>query len=536
MAPRPEGFLPIAGSVFDEALSPETAAGVDNTPTPKQAFMFDDSPLIQAEEEEHRHASPEQPVEAIQDVFACEEEQGRSQQQEPDQATADEIGRPNDASPAPPTGAAEEEQLADQQSLHDCPSRGEVVEAASARDRLCQDEGRYWRSRAKSCQPFYSHEPDFSCSGYDHGPNAEPAADTDHPDEHDPADPDERKHMSRSGRMTEDQFTWEPMSHSKHDSSEHHALADGPREEDWACVLPRFDSAPPVTPDSPDDSSAPPNSPSWVLSGDAWGSPSRTDTDSRPQAAWDSPPGAAPNSPDLASPRACSGRSRRHMAPRAMSSSPASRTSSPYKAPWHTPPRSQATTPMHESTPPSEGDPYAGDVVGGLDGDCAYASYAYAPPPPTPTSPSPPPSSPRHQSDTLPYEDCCDETCWRPRAQASRGLALEPSPASPESPPHCEGPAGAAPGSPALVAPGDTRHHGEEEEEEGHDQEAAVAPIPYSQIEAWPEGAFTTAADKPQHDSSSPAKEGARATKQGLIASLRLLLSTISEHAFALLS
>ena len=513
-APRPGVFLPIASSVFDEAPSPETAAALDDTPMPIDAVMFDD-----AEEEEHRHASPEQPDEAMEDDLACDEEQGQSQLQE--QATADETGQPTDASPASPIGAAEAEQQIDVQlSLRDCPSPKMLAlphpRHSSARNRLYQDEGRVWRSSANRWQPNHSPEPDCSSTGCDNGPDAEPSADTDHPGEH--------EQVYQSGSPTKDQCTWEAVDHPQHDSPEHHAQAGRPQEEDWACVLPRLDSAPPVTPDSPNQSSAPPSSPSWAVSDDPWGSPSRAAPNSRHQSAWDSPPGAAPDSPALACARARSGRSRRYTARRAMSSSPA-RARSPYEAPWRTPPQSQATTPMHESTPPSEGDPYAGGVAQGLDGNYAYDSYAYPPPPHTPTSPSPPPSSPPYQSGVLPYETYYSGISRPSRALASRTPALEssePFPASPESPPHHEEAGRAAPNSPALVAPDDTQHQGEEEQ---HDQEAAD-----SYPEAWHERAGATAADKPQyHDSSSVAEEGAIATKQGVVASQCVLLSFFAE-------
>ena len=529
-AAGPGGFPPIAGSVFDEAPSPKSAAAFD--PIPMDAVMFDDSQLIHAEEEEHRHASTEQPVEAMEEL-ACGDVQGNSQMREPNQARADEVGEPTHPSPAPPMPAAEDEEQRDVQlSLRDFPSHETPGEAASTRDRLHHDEGRYRRSSDIPRQLIHSHQPIYLSSGYHNVPDAEPSADTDHPgehdpDEHDPADPGEHEHMYQSDRMTQDRTTWEAMNHPKHDSSEHHAPAEGPQQEDWACVLPRVDSAPPVTTDSPDHSSALPNSPSWGLSGDEWGSPTRADTDSHRQSAWDSPPGAAPNSPALACARSRSGRS--HVAPRAMSSSPAPGARSPYEAPWHTPPRSQATTPMYGSTPPSEGHPFGGDAVGGLDGDYAYA---YAPPPATPTSPSPPASSPCDKSDALRYEYVHVERSWRRSTPASRVPALKSSkhsPASPQSPPHHEGPGRAAPDSPALVAPDDTRHQGEEE----HDQKATVAPTPCPQMEAWHKGAVATAADK--HDSSSFAEKGASATEQGLVASPCSLLCGFAEYTLALL-
>ena len=551
MAPRPEAFLPIASSVFDEAPGPETAALFDAAPMPMKAVMFDDGQTIHAEEEEHRHASPEQPVEAMEDDSACEEH-GQSQLQELDQAKADHSGQPTDSSPAAIGAAAEEEQVGMLVSLRDCPSpqpaakHGEyqqvshkqlsaaaepelesvaepVAEAASSRNRLHLDEGRYWRSRANSWQPTHSHKPNYLSRGYDHGPDVEPSADTDHPGEHD--------HLYRCGRLTQDQCTWESVDDARHDSSERHAQADRPQEEVW--VLPQVDSAPPITPDSPHHSSAPPNSPSWGLSDDPWGSPSTAAPNSHPQSAWDSPPRAAPNSPALACAGARSGRSRRHTAPRAMSNSPAPRARSPYKASWRTPPRSQATTPMHESTPPSEGDPYGGDVAGALYGDYAHGSYAYPPPPPTPTSPSPPPSSPPHLLGTLCYEDFHGGRSWRHRALASRVPALgspEPFPASPESPPHLAEPGRAAPDSPALIAPDDTQYKGEDEK---HDPEAAVV---YSHMEAYLVRAAATAANKPQqHDSSAVAKEGANATKQGVVASQCTLLS-MRLHCFPIAS
>ena len=527
-AQRSGGFLPIAGSVFDEAPSPETEGLFDNAPM--DAVMFDD-----AEEEEHRHASPEQPVDAMEDDLACEEEQGQSLQ-ELDQATADVTGQPTDPSPASPIGAAEAEEQTDVQlSLRECPSPQTLVlphpRHSSPKNRLYQDEGREWRSSGKPWQPIHSHEPDYSSSGNDNDPDAEPSADTDHPGEHDPAHPAEHEQVYQSGSLTKDQCTWEPVDgkiltyHQQHDSPEHHAPAGRPQEADWACVLPRLDSAPPVSPDSPDYSSAPPKSPSWGLSDDPWGSPSRAAPNSRPKSAWDSPPGAAPDSPALACARARSGRSRRYTAPRAVSSSPAPRARSPYEAPWHTPPRSQATTPMRESTPPSAADPYGGGVAQGLDGDYAYGSYAYTPAPPTPTSPSPPPGSPPYQSGVLPYETFYSGISRRSRAPASRVLTLEsssPVPASPESPPHHEEPGRAAPDSPALVAPDDTQFQGEEEK---HDQEAAVEPTPlaYSHdIEAWQERAAAMAADKPYHH--EVAEEGATAIKQGVVASQCILL------------
>ena len=550
-APRPERFLPIAGSVFDDSPTPLTAAVFDDTmpihdTLPIDDIMYENSPMHYAEEDEvHRQATPEQPEEA----------------------TADHVSQPADDSlPAAVDGGEEEEQVDVHGSLDDStaaksaaeeteysqvpheqpthttelePMAESAAEAASGSNRLYQDEGRYWRLRARLYQP-HCHESDSLSNGCDHAPSAKPSADSAHPGE--------RLHSHQPGTGTKDQCTWEPMDHAKHgsseshahhDSSEQHAQLDGPQETDWACVLPRVDSAPPVTPDSPNHSSEPPESPSWGVCGDAaWDSPPRAAPDSPRQsawsdAAWDSSPWAAPNSPALAYPRAHNSRPRRtRTPPRAMSSSPVPRATSVYEAAWHSPPRlPQASTPMplgfgvDPLPPPSEGHPYEGDVVGGLDGDYAFGSCVYPPPPPTPTSPSPPPSSPPHHSGPLPYR----WRSWRRRTLASRAPATESPqrfPASHESPPHHEEPGRAAPDSPALVD--DTQPQGEEEQQ-GQKAAALPLPLPYSHMGAFHEGAATIPADKPpQHDSSPAAEEeGASLATQGWLVSGCLVQSAI---------
>lgn len=548
-APRPSSFLPIAGSVFDDAPGPKSAADFDDAPMPVDAVMFDGVQLICVQDEEEE-SSPERSVEAMETgLVSKEEEGGQSQLREPDQATADVISQPADTSPDVSGAGDEEEGPGVRASRRDSPAEEEEYsqvpceqldqasepepEDESAVDKAYRRIRRCWRSKAALEQLTRSHEPNYLSGGDKHGPNAKPSC-SDHPGDDDSADLGEREHMS--GMLTKDQSTWEPMNHPQHDSSEHHAQAE---EEEWACVLPQVDSAPPVTPDSPDHSSARPNSPSWGGSGGEWESAPRAAPDSCPQSSWDSPPRAAPNSPAFACSPVRYGRLRQRVAPRVMSSSPPPRATSPDDAAWHS--GTQAATPMmHESTPPAEKYCKGGDVVGDLDGGYACGSYAYPPPPPTPTSPSPPPSSPPHESDALPWRcgqfrtriplldspksfspeqfDTQPWKCRQLRTQSHSLEILDAFPTSPESPIHR---GRAAPDSPALVAPDDAHLHAEKP----RDQEAVPAmPLPYSCMATWHESAAATAADKPQQWNSPPAadeEEGAASgVKQGALALL----------------
>ena len=533
----PGSFLPIAGSVFDDPPGPNSAPDLDDAPMPLDAVMFDGGQLIRVQEEEER--SPERSVEAMETGLVSEEEEGgQSQLQQPDQATADVISHPNDAV----SGAGDEEEAAGiRMSLHESPAEEEEYSEVpceqpdqatgpeSAVDTAYRRIRRYRHSRA-NLELTHSHDSNYLPGGDKHSPNADPSC-LDDPNGDEPADPGEREHMS--GRLTKHQCTWATMEFLQHDSSEHHAQAE---EEEWACVLPQVDSAPPVTPDSPDHSSAPPNSPSWGGSGGEWEPAPRAALDSCPQSSWDSPPRAAPNSPAFACSPAGSGRSRQRAAPRAVSGSPPPRATSPDDTAW--PSETQATTPVHESTPPAQKYCQGGDMVGDLDGGYACGSCAYPPPPPTPISPSPPPSSPPHQSDTLPWRcghfrtriplldspkssspQQSDTQPWKRRQLKTQNHSLGllgAVPTSPESPIHQER---TAPDSPALVAPDDAQLHAEEPCE---GEAVPATPLPYSCMATWRESAAATAADKPQQwESPPPADEGdgaASGMKQGALA------------------
>lgn len=287
-----------------------------------------------------------------------------------------------------------------------------------------------------------------------------------------------------------------PGSYAQHDSPAHHAQHDRLAEAGWtrAHILPQVESAPPVTPDSPNHSSASPSSPGWGFSEGGWDPSTRAMLYTHQHPAWDSPPGAAPTSPAPACAVADNSCARRS-GHRAASGSPAPVALSPHDPAWHSPPPSQANTPLHGSTSPlspSEGHPSGMDVAGGLGGvnSAQYGSYCsrypltpddprswsrarspglefevYSPRydssschgsqrllSPTPHSPSSPHSNPPPQAET----HINRWRWWRPRTPASRAATMDAPggfTASPHPPTHPEGPGRAATKRPALLAP-----------------------------------------------------------------------------------
>lgn len=499
-APEPQGRLPPAGIVFDEAPMPQAATEFDD------ALMIEDGCLLGGgtEEEEGRQACSEQPDQASGAGAACEEaeEHKQSQLQEPAQADLHQVQHAEEeggeACRAAIHAGEEEEgvELPGSAAKLDAPSES-AAEAAPGRNTF--SKLRVDLSGAGQLQPDCCHEADY----LSHGSHPELSADPDQPQSV------SAQHAHQPGAMDQTQSTCEPQhdsqsSGAQHDSPQHHAQHDLPelraqqispehpkpdsqapdsqhdspehraqhdrvQEAEWAFArsLPRVDSAPPVTPDSPSHSSASPNSPGWALSEDAWDSPVRAAPNSPYRPAWDSPPGTAPNSPTPMcgiarnSPQLRSGS-------RAMSGSPAPEATSPYEAAWRSPTPSQARTPLHDPTSPQcissrINDPHDMDLARGLGGLKPYSSYLTVqaasyhglfslPMPPSPNSPSSPPSHPPQPPDTLPYR----WHCWRPRTSACRAAALEsprPVPTSPRSPPRSGDPGRAAPRSPALLAP-----------------------------------------------------------------------------------